>query len=373
MNFADVEAVYNKWLYLADDPDLVLVTYASVVSNRLDSKPLWIFLVGASSCGKSVFLNSLHNATEVKVINQISNRTLISAFRTKGGEDPSLLPKLDKKVLVIRDFAPVLEMHHAQRDEVFSQLRDAYDGEVIRATGVGEMSIKARFGLIAGCTKILEHYRTMTASLGERFLTYKTTIRECKEFRDKASETVGYEAEMEHELQTVAKEYLDESLKLPRDYMVPDDEKKRIKRAAVVLCRLRTPCQRDGMSKEIDFPLEVTELSARIIKQVEPLYFTAKFMTRSAERATKLVKRIFQCSAPYVRVRTIEEIFKQPDITINELATKVKMSPIVVRRVVDELQLLNLLENRHINPKVAKYVNDFFDFEDPLSAHPVLT
>ena len=70
-----------------------------------------------------------------------------------GDNDPSLIPKLDGKVLVIKDFTVILKERHEIASAILSQLRDAFDGSIRKAFGTGkDKKYNAKFGVIAAVT-----------------------------------------------------------------------------------------------------------------------------------------------------------------------------------------------------------------------------
>src|SRR6185295_20396517 len=87
--------------------------------------------------------------------------------------EPSLIPRLNEKVLVIKDFTSILGMNDNDKEEIFSILRDAYDGFCGKVFGNGvERSYKSRFTVIAAVTPSIYDLGPRHSALGERFLKF---------------------------------------------------------------------------------------------------------------------------------------------------------------------------------------------------------
>lgn len=172
----DCEVVYKKykeWLEM-EDTAVLDVMFGSVLANRLPGDPVWLFVMGPSGAMKTELLMSLRTAPDMEHISSLTPHTLISGANFGGSGDPSLIPKLDGKILVVKDFTTILNMNNMNRDEIFGILRDAYDGEAAKPFGNGVYRIyKSKFGLLAGVTKAIELYTEGHTALGERFLRFE--------------------------------------------------------------------------------------------------------------------------------------------------------------------------------------------------------
>src|SRR4029450_429760 len=82
----------------------------------------------------------IRSSNDVPVIYPLSNltaQTFASGFQVRGKEQPSLLTRLDGRILTLKDFTTILTMHRDKRSEILAQLREIYDGAYRKEFGNG--------------------------------------------------------------------------------------------------------------------------------------------------------------------------------------------------------------------------------------------
>lgn len=178
LDFDDAVMRMRKLMHLPN-PDVLALIYATMLANREevhgDGDPLWMFLVAPPSGGKSMALLTMEDAPLVHFMSNLTSHTLISGMHGQNGRDPSLLPKLRNKTVVIKDFTSILTSPATVREEILGQLRDAYDGRAEKDFGNGLRRTynNLYFGVISGVTPAIYQYNAEHTMLGERFLYYK--------------------------------------------------------------------------------------------------------------------------------------------------------------------------------------------------------
>lgn len=177
ISFQELVQAYKSYLYLKDITPIKVVL-ASIFANRLDGEMIWMFIVAPPSSAKTEFIQSLDLLQCTVPISRFTIHTLSSGFvQSAGKKDVSLLPKLNGKIAIVKDFTGVLTMHPKEQDDIFGQLRDAYDGKTDYYYGHGQnKNHKSKFGLIAGVTEVIERVNgsgNLHTALGERFLRYR--------------------------------------------------------------------------------------------------------------------------------------------------------------------------------------------------------
>lgn len=169
---ADVYRVFKKWLFL-DSTDAIDIMLATYVSQSIDGEPIWMFLVGPPGSAKTETLNSLSLVPSVYMTSTLTPHSLISGASWKDGGDPSLIPRLDGQVMVIKDFTSILSLRDTEKDEIFGILRDAFDGKCGKEFGNGVVrKYESRFTIMAAVTPSIYSLSSSHTALGERFLKF---------------------------------------------------------------------------------------------------------------------------------------------------------------------------------------------------------
>lgn len=149
------------------------IAAAVLTASHIPGDPLWMFLVGPPSTGKTVIVDSFGMDKEhCESLSKLTATQLISGWKDPEDPeaDPSIFPRLKNRTMLIKDYTTVISMPGDQQEHLYGMLRDAYDGHVRIQYGNGKLVEidDVYFSLLAGVTdKIKEDNR---ADLGERFL-----------------------------------------------------------------------------------------------------------------------------------------------------------------------------------------------------------
>ena len=150
---------------------IALALAASISQNMPGKECVWLFYVGPPACGKTIILGLFEKSRKCLWESTLTKTGLISGWNIGANQaDPSILSKVDKKCLVLKDYTEVLSLNDVEKREIFGILRGAYDKRVRRQFGTGFREYICDFSIIAGVTH--EIHLNSTASLGERFLRY---------------------------------------------------------------------------------------------------------------------------------------------------------------------------------------------------------
>ena len=126
--------VCRKYMVLSEE-QYIHTIFGAIFANRLDSDPVWIYIVGPPGGGKSEILRSLAGHPTIHTEGKLTRNRLVSGFTTKDGKDPSLLPQLNGKILIMEDFTQILNMRYDEIHEILGDLRKAYDGDFAKGVG----------------------------------------------------------------------------------------------------------------------------------------------------------------------------------------------------------------------------------------------
>ena len=353
-HYTELENIFKKWMEL-NTLDPIAVVYGTYFANKLDGDPIWTFLVGPPSSNKTEFLLSLSTSPFIETTSTLTPTSLISGLRfSEGQPDPSLIPRLDGRVLVIKDFTTILNHNQMVREDLFGILRDAYDGEAAKIFGTGvKKSFKSKFGIIAGVTPAIDGFMNMNASLGERFIKYRLdeNITEAVEESRmlKAFDNINKEKSIRAEIQSVGIRMAEK--RLPPPEKIPTwDEKVRdiIIGCARFTAIMRGVNNKDRYTKE-QITKPVREIAIRLSKQYMKLcQGIAIFYDHDTigEIETKIVKKVARDTCPdrteYI-VRQMYLLGGNVQVNAEWLVEKTKLSSTTISAVVNDLMPLGIL------------------------------
>lgn len=342
---AELFAKFGEWLHISD-PDSMRITIAARISEYLEGERFWLQVVGPSGSGKSEFLQTF-TGDGVVTISSLTSHSLISGLRK--GDKLDLLPKLDGKVLILKDFTTTLTMHREARDELFSQLREAYDGAFCKAFGssAGMKSYKSRFTIIAGVTPVIETYRRFYAVLGERFLRVRLKVDPAQTLVY-AANLQGHEKIMRQDLRQAMGRFVHgcrEALKNPPPIdhqMLP-----KLMALAQLTATIRTPIIRDR--ERIILVKPEPEIGTRLTKQfsrVMPCLAVVLEHDQAGEPEYSLVKRVAADTMPTWKLGIIEFLAadKSNDFPTHEIGQALTMPTRTARDRCEDLWELGLVE-----------------------------
>lgn len=373
-----VHGVFTKWL---SNPNLdaVDIVLASILSMRMDGPPVWMFLVGPPGSAKTMTLETLAECDNIFSTSSLTSHSLISGANWQGQQDPSLIPKLHDKTLVIKDFTAVLGMREMDKEEIFSILRDAYDGKCGKIFGNGvERSYVSRFGILAAVTPAIYELGHQHQALGERFLKYTMSDNlhhaSEDEIISRAIDNVDRDSKMKEELAAVGRDFIANSR---ADYPVPDLDNtlhKKIVALARLGARLRGTVTRNSFQNEVMTGRPFAEIGSRLGIQLAKLA-RALALVRGKPSVTedeyRLVKQVVLDTVSQRNediIRAILRICPAPDdyvSTIN-LAEATRYPQTTIRRVLDDMHLLDAVSRKgsgwkyswSLSPYIRKCIKD---------------
>lgn len=170
INFFELENRIRRWMLLADE-GVIKFLCAVYIANQLPKDPVWVFLIGPSGGGKTELLNGLMDLPKVYPMSVLTSNTFASGLATS---EASLLPKINGKILIFKDWTNILSMNKEARAEIMGQLREIYDGAFKKEFGNGRcVNWRGKIGIIAGTTSVIDLSQQIFTTLGERFIHYR--------------------------------------------------------------------------------------------------------------------------------------------------------------------------------------------------------
>ena len=168
-----------KWQGDALDPvDFVMACYTATFLLGAKEQG-WGDLCGGAGTGKGELLRAVSKYYRTELLHNITENAFSSAYRdpNKPEDDKSLVWRLSEerepkgpKVLVMPELTTFLAMRKEKVGKFFGDLRAAFDGDYDSQAGnIGHQSYShLNFGMLTGCTEILDEFRKVDQKLGER-------------------------------------------------------------------------------------------------------------------------------------------------------------------------------------------------------------
>ena len=352
---ADMEEVIGKHLKMESYIPLD-VMYGTCFANRIDGDPVWMFLIAPPGGSKTELLMTLNKSEHVETTTTLTAPALISGIKFEEGNDPSLLVKVNNKMLSIKDFTTILSMPVQSREEVFGVLRDVYDGYVEKYFGTGvKKSYKSKFGILAGVTPVIDALSAQHASLGERFLKLRLDRFEHPELEEfkiiKALGNVGAETGMRREMQLFAKSLLRKPIPkvIPP---LPDKHLHELTHLAMLVAHLRGAVTKDPYSQEM-LCMPVREAGTRLAKQMSKLgkgICVYRDFSEINEYVMKVLRYVAIDTCPdrtYEIVKYLWRVTKGNNnavVTQADIVENTGMTQATISRVCENMVIMNLLK-----------------------------
>lgn len=371
---AQVMEVFHKWLHL-ESTDAIKIMLACVVSQSMDGPPVWVFLVGPPGSAKTAILASLNTFSKIYSTSSLTVHALISGANWKESMDPSLIPKLNGKIMVVKDFTSILSMRDTEKEEIFGILRDAYDGKCGKVFGNGvERNYVSRFTVLAAVTPRIYDMSHQQTALGERFLKYAVgdNLQHTaeKDIISRAIQNINSEAKMNNEFQDVVSAFLDRTVNLKIVPTISEEIERQIIALAMFGARLRGSVSRDTYRNEIMTSRPSAEIGSRLGIQLAKL---AKSLAMVQGRKTvidadvKLLKKVTLDTIPQRNedlFRHMLRLCQKPlaTVTTSTLSTITRYPMATVSRLLQDMDVLDIVVKKGTYMKhewaLSKYIRE---------------
>jgi len=340
----DVIDVARKWLCF-EDYSVIEVCLAAIVANKLPTDPFWLFLISPSGGSKTELFRALKGKYTYE-LSDLTEHTLISGHITNG-KDPSLLPKLSGKVLIMKDFTTVLSMRYEERLKILATMREIHDGYIDKAFGTGKkFTWKGKVGFVAGVTPVIDKQHGVMSLLGPRFVQFRINHHDRNKETRKAMDNMGKETQMRKELNSTVQKFLSQ-VGDPDKVEVPDEISGRIIYLANYTAVLRSEISRDGRTQEVQF-LPESEIPTRLAK-CYLAFVKSLACVRRKERVTdaeyEVLKKIAKDSVPARRTIVVEVLYDQEDfLPTQKIGERTKLPTTTTKLILENLFMLEFVE-----------------------------
>lgn len=366
----------QEWFY-SPDMDALRMTYSIMCAHyAATDKPAWYMLLGDSGTGKTALaIDPCQRIHRTHILSQVSKNAFISGYKGTNSSEKGLLQRgSDSKSMIwlFKDFTTVVSMNENDARTISGQLREAWDGETSKATGLGQVKWKGRITCIAAGTPAVERHWAKFREYGERFVTYRwrtpldriktlTWVAYQAQFRDKIDESLK-----EQVFQLLHPSWLGELLKTPLDLTIPPAFFLRLANLVDLTARMTTIAQRNFQGKLVNIP--APEMGSRLINATQ---YMAKghmaLMGRpvAGEPEERLAKRLLMDSIPLLRRKILGHLpFQGMPSTRVALARKMGVPQGSLYDEIDELVYMNILEKTNDFEPLVSWTQEFLDIAE---------
>lgn len=346
--YQKIEQLINSSFIIADK-GVVKFLCASVLSHYLSGPPVWSFLVGPPSSGKTALLDGIANIKNNYSISSLTTKTFISGMK-KHDQETSLLHIIKNGLLTLKDFTSILGMHQEEKKELFSQLREIFDGKINKRFGTGlAVNWEGKITLIAGVTEAIYQAHEVFSSMGERFAMYSLDLPDrynvAYHTLGKNSDTV----EMRQEIQLAFNAYFDEMLAQPiNEYDIDEDLRVELSELSEFATRARSAVERDWRSPKKDIThVYRPEMPARFARQLKAMAQSLMIINENNKLENidfQILHKMSLDSINFTRRAALRELARYDKVTTAGLATKIHYPTDTTRRLLEDLNALEVCE-----------------------------
>lgn len=334
--------------FVIDDLQAIDIVLAAVVSHKVPGEMLWLRIIGASGSGKTELARTLIGQDGyTETMEHVTPAAIRRGFAIGNKHMSTLLERLDNKLVITKESAPLFTTNRDSKMEVFGLLRSVWDGclDADYGSNQGHLQQKVRFDWIMNATQYIDRQNQLEIQLGSRFLDLRWGPP-----MDRAAavrRAIGNDGHL-----TKIRACLAESMRLIIDAATVPDSPPCVDGYLIdianAVAALRTPVERDSRSKDV-IEVPTPELGTRIGQGFARL--VKGFEMLGAENWRPYIRRLALDCLPTLRA-AILRAKSNGCRTQEEIAITIGISQTTVNHVLEDLRLLNskdysqaLLEN----------------------------
>ena len=362
LTLEDVYKVVDKYLFVSDYNRIDLIL-ATALSNQIPGTPIWMFIVGNSGDWKSAFTQSLEILPNCLKVDQITKNTLATGQKDAWDLGKELQNK--SSILLFPDLASLTSMNTDDKNAIWGQFRNLYDGFILKSTGGGVKKAyeNCHVTMVACTTQAIRDEILIHAQLGTRELMYDTnpdmvdnTLK-----MDKAWDNEEFEKQMKAEIQKTVFDFLNG--KEIKDIEIDQETKEFLKQEAQKLSVLRASGMTDRRYKELINPI-YPEIPTRLIKQFKRIYISLKSLTNNYpdEKCKKIISHIVNSSGDIVRRIVLESLYLSREnldfawCNIRDIQNNTRLGRNTIKRQCEMLWNLGVIDKEVREERIGGYV-----------------
>jgi hypothetical protein len=324
--------VYNAYtgsgIYI-EDTRRIDVGLAVLANAKLNGLPIWLQFVGASGDIKTTLLETMEIPEETFVLYKITPRTLITGKDDEGAGD--LVQYTWNKTVIIFDLAEIMSKKVDDKDAIFAQMRNWYDGRLGGSFGTGankDVTGKPPQMLI-GCTPTIKSEFLMNQHLGTRELMYEVDTDS-----DKGAEAALRIAEAGNwrtiisDIKFIVYAFWKGLKPLPSDFRIPPEVRAKLMSMAKDLALWRVTAKVDWYNGDL-ITKPTVEKHTRLIQQFYQMYKALKMLDENYpdDRALEIIAHIVDSSCDEY-LKKVYQLLGKSSVDENVSAVGMKTSEV---------------------------------------------
>lgn len=380
----DYKIMEEKVLKLLPNSQTGLKLVLAVAASSSFKVPvmLWLLLVGVPSSGKTDLVRLIKDADIAYYLDNLTQNAFISGERaTKGNKVYDLLPLLDKKCLIVKDWTSIFSLDEKMTKKLLGDLVGIYDKEFTKfSSRRGNISYSSAFSQLGCITPAtLNKHTNYMNMVGPRFLCYAMPTS-TQETEDKSYEMIFSDADrsvIEKEARLYASSYLEQICQTP--FIINPMTKKfesylRLAAKLMSCCRGIVILQSASFKNEEGEDVKYYEVLDVQIEEpwraVQQLISLSKFLAFVVGRneitneELTIIKEVVISSMPADRSNALRTLIDHKgQITVKELADISEKSTKTSKRLLDELSALKVVEKNKGSGSIATdyRISDLFN------------
>ena len=321
------------------DENILKLLPALIIANRFKGRDaIWAMLIGPSGGGKTELLNMILDLEEVYLISTLTPQTFLSGM--PGKKDTSLLPLLNGKIMIFKDWTSIMSMRWESKNEMYGQFREVYDGKATKNFGNGiTRTWEGKVGLIAGVTPAYDILQQTQATLGERFINYRLVMPDRELVAYKAFDNAAHIIQTRKALANLSYAYM-KGVKMPEtEPALPEGFRETI----VPITNFATMA-RSGVIRELSNKREVIYVPAPEMptRSVQVFSAVATALQVMGVEIGDIIYRIALDSIPDTNYMVIKVMARGKEQTTKDIATELGYPTPPIRTYLENLALLGV-------------------------------
>lgn len=338
---------YYKSVFFIEDDFIIDLVLAIALGIHTNSDPVWLMIVGGSSSGKSEIIQMLDFVKYVHPVSNMTENTFLSGSPSSNGKETSLLKEMGPKgIITMKDYTSILAMRSEKKEVITSQMREIFDGHIVKKTGNGlNPEWKGKMNFIGGVTDAIYSADGESAAMGRRAVIYSMPQQDRKKTLNRSRQNTNDGEEKRNKIKQLAHDYMEEMIPVMPLTLPPIDEElsQELMELANFSTHARSPTERDykgmlNLVHDAEMPMRVSQqlhLLAQILIHMNDgkLTDTCKY---------GLYKIAFD-NIPKLRRKSLNILAQYRRVTAKGLAQTTNYPTETAKRWLEDLNVLGIL------------------------------